>query len=143
MIRATPSPLEGEGVGWGVRSVDKQIARRLRKNPTAAELVLWKRLRLRQAEGNKFRRQHRLGSYVVDFICLEKKLIVEVDGGHHADTVKTDLERTKWLESRGYKVLRFWNNDVLKDIDAICKVVFEALGNPPPPSSPSRGAETT
>ena len=88
------------------------IVRTLRKNPTESERALWRRLRQRQFIGFKFRRQHLLGSYIVDFVCLEKKLIIEVDGGQHAECAD-DMKRTCWLENRGFHVLRFWNNQVL------------------------------
>ncbi len=105
----------------------KAHARTLRKNPTDAELELWKHLRLRQLEGNKFRRQQPLGQYIVDFVCFEKKLIVELDGGQHAELVVSDAERTAWLESQGFRVLRFWNHHVFGDIEAIKEVIREAL----------------
>jgi very-short-patch-repair endonuclease len=103
-------------------------ARKLRKNPTEAELKLWKHLRLRQLGGYKFRRQHSLGPYIVDFACLEKKLIVEVDGGQHTEKVDYETERIAWLESQGFRVLRFWNNEVLKEIEVVKEVIAEALG---------------
>jgi very-short-patch-repair endonuclease len=85
-------------------------ARELRKNPTDAERKLWAHLRLRQIGGYKFRRQHPLGPYIVDFVCIEKKLIVEVDGGQHDEKRFYDAKRDKWLEEKGFKVIRFWNN---------------------------------
>jgi very-short-patch-repair endonuclease len=102
-------------------------ARVLRKNPTEAERTLWKHLRLRQLEGQKFRRQQPLGLYIVDFICIEKRLIVELDGGQHLEQVASDAERTAWLERQGFRVLRFWNHEVLKDIDAVIDVIRRAL----------------
>ncbi len=101
--------------------------RALRKNPTEAERSLWKHLRLRQLEGEKFRRQQPLGRYVVDFVCLEKRLTVELDGGQHAEQVGSDAERTAWLEAQGFRVLRFWNHDVMKDIEAVKEVIRRAL----------------
>ena len=103
-------------------------ARKLRKNPTEAELKLWKHLRLRQLGGYKFRRQHSLGPYIVDFACLEKKLIVEVDGGQHTEKVDYETERIAWLESQGFRVLRFWNNEVLKEIEVVKEAIAEVLG---------------
>lgn len=109
-------------------------ARKLRKNPTEAELKLWKHLRLRQLGGYKFRRQHSLGPYIVDFACLEKKLIVEVDGGQHSVKVDYGTQRMAWLESQGFRVLRFWNNEVLKEIEVVKEAIAEVLGlNYPPP----------
>jgi len=102
-------------------------ARELRKNPTESEQMLWKHLRLRQLGGYKFRRQQPLGPYFVDFVCLEKRLIVEVDGGQHNEQVAYDSERSTWLETQGYRILRFWNNEVLKEIEVVKEVIAEAL----------------
>jgi len=100
--------------------------RELRKNMTDAERVLWFRLRSRQVEGRKFRRQHPIGRYVVDFVCLERRLIVEVDGSQHMDNPNDEI-RTRWLEREGYKVLRFWDNEVLMETDAVMEVIKEAV----------------
>ncbi len=102
-------------------------ARELRRNPTDAERMLWRHLRLRQFEGYKFRRQQLLGRCIVDFVCLEKRAVVEVDGGHHSTQVLYDENRSTWLESQGFRVLRFWNHEVLKDIDAVKEVIWQAL----------------
>ena len=113
-------------------------ARELRKNPTEAERRLWQHLRLRQFDGYKFRRQQPLGPYIVDFICLEKKIVIEVDGGQHSTQVQYDNERTAWLAAHGFRVLRFWNNEVLSEIEKVKEVIWEALMkshphlNPPP-----------
>ena len=107
-------------------------ARELRKNPTVAEQKLWKHLRHRQLNVYKFRRQHPVGSYIVDFVCLEKRLIIEVDGGQHSEQVDYDLERSAWLEVQGFRVLRFWNNEVLKEIEVVKEVIAEALRLPSP-----------
>ena len=110
-------------------------ARELKKNPTEAEKKLWNHLRLRQLGGYKFRRQHPLGPYIVDFICLEKRLIIEVDGGQHCERVDYDKERTAWLKAQGFRVLRFWNNEVLNEIDVVKEVIAEVLNphlDPPP-----------
>lgn len=108
--------------------MSKTKARELRKNPTDAERKLWIHLQRRQIGGHKFRRQHILGPYIVDFICLEKRLIIEVDGGHHDEQIARDVRRSHWLESRGFRVIRFWNNQVLKEIEAVQEVIAEALG---------------
>ncbi|MDT8396969.1 MAG: endonuclease domain-containing protein, partial [bacterium] len=89
------------------------ISRNLRKNTTRAEQRLWSRLRSRQLLGLKFRRQHPIGNYVVDFVCLEKNVVIEVDGGQHLDDVR-DKERDQWLSNEGYGILRYWNDQVLK-----------------------------
>ena len=109
--------------------MNKTKARELRKNPTESEHKLWSHLRLRQIGGHKFRRQHPLGPYIVDFICLDRKLIVEVDGGQHDQQVVYDSKRDKWLEEQGYCVLRFWNNEVLSDIEVVKEVISDALGS--------------
>lgn len=113
-------------------------ARELRKNSTDAEKKLWNHLRLRQLGGYKFRRQHPLGPYIVDFICLEKRLLIEVDGGQHSERVDYDKERTAWLEAQGFRVLRFWNNEILNEIDVVKEVIAEALA---PTLIPPRGRE--
>ena len=103
-------------------------ARRLRKDSTKAERVLWDHLRSRQLAGHKFRRQAPLGSYVVDFACFEQRLVIEVDGGHHGEQVGYDRLRAEWLESQGFRVLRFWNNEVLGQLDEVAQVILEAVG---------------
>ena len=103
-------------------------ARALRKNPTDAERKLWAHLRLCQLGGYKFRRQHPLGPYIVDFICIEKKLIIKADGGQHDDKKFYDSKRDKWLENKGFRVLRFWNNVVLTYIETVLAVIADELG---------------
>ena len=105
-------------------SIASPLARRLRLTPTDAETRLWSRLRKKQLGGFRFRRQHPLGSYVVDFLCAEAKLVVEVDGGQHADESPT---RTRWLEQRGYRVIRFWNNEVLANTEGVLLAILDAL----------------
>ena len=104
-------------------------ARRLRRDQTAAEQQLWLRLRDRQLEGHKFRRQVPRGVFVVDFACLRRKLIVELDGGQHADPAQSaaDRERTARLETEGYRVLRFWNDEVLTNMEGVLAQIAEAL----------------
>ena len=102
-----------------------QYARDLRKNLTDAERRLWSRLRLRQIGGQKFRRQHPIGPYIVDFVCLEHRLIVEVDGSQHLDGA--DAERDAWLVSQGCKVLRFWDNQVLTETVAVAEAIAQAV----------------
>jgi very-short-patch-repair endonuclease len=115
-------------------------ARELRNNPTDAERTLWGQLRLWQLDGYKFRRQQPLGRYIVDFVCLEKRVVVEVDGGQHGDQV--DAERDNWLRDEGFVVLRFWNNEVLQNMDAVREVILRNLQNTPYLSpSPKGGKE--
>ena len=102
-------------------------ARVLRANQTEAETRLWRRLRDRQLGGAKFRRQVPIGPYIADFVCFAAKLIVELDGGQYADTAEADSARTVWLEKRGFRVLRFWNHDVLANPDGVPERILEAL----------------
>ena len=104
-------------------------ARNLRRNQTTAELRLWSRLRDRQLGGHKFKRQVPRGPFVVDFACLRKKLVVELDGGQHSDPVQSahDRERSVWLAAEGYCVLRFWNHEVLTNMDGVLARIAEVL----------------
>jgi very-short-patch-repair endonuclease len=102
------------------------LAKKLRKNSTDAERLLWKHLRAQQVEGLKFRRQHPIGNYIVDFVCVPKKIVIELDGGQHAEEVSKDSERDKWLKTEGYKVLRFWNNEVLKNLEGVLEEIRQA-----------------
>jgi len=119
-------------------------AKRLRREMTGAERKLWGALRSSRLEGAKFRRQQPIGPFIADFVCLEYRLIVEADGGQHAESI-TDDRRTAFLESKGYRVLRFWNNDILSNIDGVAQVIAAALSTPHPARasrespSPSRG----
>ena len=113
-------------------------ARALRRDLTDAERKLWYGLRDRRLEGRKFRRQYALGRYVVDFVCLDEMLVVEVDGSQHADTAAEDVIRSSWLQSRGFRVLRFWNNDVLKNIDGVLTEIA-AYFSPHPNPLPQAG----
>jgi len=114
-----------------------ETARKLRRNPTEAEKRLWAHLRNRQVDGFRFRRQAPIGKYVVDFICHEAKLILELDGGQHAFQSDSDATRARWLEDEGYRVIRFWNNEVLENTDGVLERIQEALKSPfekdPPP----------
>jgi very-short-patch-repair endonuclease len=100
---------------------------------TEAEKRLWYRLRAHRFGGRSFRRQYPIGAYVVDFICLDARLIVEVDGGQHADSGGDEM-RDAWLRSQGFTVLRFWNNDVLPNTSGVLEQINRALSLPPPPS---------
>ena len=113
-------------------------ARRLRRNQTDAERTLWFRLRDRRLGGWKFRRQFPVDRFVVDFFCADAHLIVEVDGGQHAVRAEADAQRTKVLEAMGYLVLRYWNNDVMKNIDGVIEDISTTLehhrSEPPHPN---------
>ena len=95
--------------------------------PTDAERRLWRELRRRQIHGYKFRRQCAIGDYVVDFVFLEKRIVIELDGGQHANTTDYDEQRTNWLEAQGFRVMRFWNNDVMRQTDAVLRNIEAAL----------------
>lgn len=101
-------------------------ARRMRREPTKAENVLWQKLRHRQLGGYKFRRQHPVGNYIVDFFCPETKLIVEVDGDIHAFQLSRDAERTMDLEAQGCHIIRFWNAQVLQETDSVLMMILSA-----------------
>jgi lysyl-tRNA synthetase class 2 len=103
------------------------IVRRLRRSQTDAEKKLWFRLRDRRLVGWKFRRQFPIDRFVVDFFCAHGHLIVELDGGQHAERTDADASRTKILETMGYLVLRFWNNDVMRNIDGVVEVIAATL----------------
>jgi very-short-patch-repair endonuclease len=124
------SPLRGK-VRIGSMDRIRTRARELRNNPTDAERVLWGHLRFWQLDGCKFRRQQPLGRYIVDFVCLEKRVVVEVDGGQHAQQPGPAAERDRWLRDEGFVVLRFWNHDVLKNINAIKELVYKTLRSTP------------
>ncbi|MEJ5153226.1 endonuclease domain-containing protein [Comamonas sp. MYb396] len=106
-----------------------QQARALRQASTTAEQLLWRHLRNRQLAGAKFRRQHPLGPYILDFVCLEHGLVVEVDGGQHAQAPQElhDQQRTVWLQQQGLRVLRFWNHDVLLQTNEVLAQLLQAL----------------
>jgi very-short-patch-repair endonuclease len=118
-----------------------QRARELRNKPTEVERFLWRHLRLRQIDGYKFRRQRPIGKYIVDFVCLEKFLVIEVDGGQHDAENFYDTERDSWLRSQGFTVLRFWNHEVLSGTEEVLAVIQKALSTPPPSSSPASAGE--
>jgi very-short-patch-repair endonuclease len=123
----------------GVREQVKR-SRELRKNPTGAERKLWQHLRDKQLENFRFRRQRPVGNYIVDFICLEANLVVELDGGQHADQQQYDAKRTAYLVTEGLHVLRYWNNDVMQNVEGVLEDIRAALmlrASPRTPSQPS------
>lgn len=104
-----------------------QSARNLRQHMSGAEGRLWYLLRRKQLDGFHFRRQQPIGSFIVDFVCLKERLIIELDGGSHTETQGYDEVRTAWLKAKGYRVLRFWNNDVMGNQEGVVEMIFEAL----------------
>ena len=119
---------------WKPKPVKR--ARTLRRNATDAENALWRKLRDRSLRGQKFRRQFPVGRYIVDFVCIEERLIVELDGGQHAINTKSDETRTAALRVRGYRVIRFWNNEVLSNLDGVLQVIDSSLKSPHPDPLP-------
>jgi very-short-patch-repair endonuclease len=107
-----------------------QRAKQLRSNQTDTERKLWARLRNRCLAGFKFKRQHPVGKYIVDFVCLETRLIVEVDGGQHSE--QRDRHRSAFLHRSGYRVIRFWDNEVLQQTDSVLAVILSELNRPSP-----------
>jgi len=103
-------------------------ARRLRRDMTEAERCIWRMLRLQQMSGYKFRRQVPLGRYIADFVCQDARLIVEIDGGQHDPASSAEIARSEFLRREGYSILRFWNNEVLTNLDGVCTVIAAALG---------------
>jgi very-short-patch-repair endonuclease len=127
----------------GIRTPNQARAHNMRLDPTEAERKLWwnlrHRLNIRHAH---FRRQVRLGKYIADFASHRLHLVIEIDGGQHAEQFERDAKRTEFLESEGYRVLRFWNNDVLSNIDGVLEMIQSAcLATPTPNPSPQGGGE--
>ena len=113
------------------------FAKQLRRSMTDAELLLWRHLRAHRLLGAKFKRQQPLGNYIVDFVCFEATVVIEIDGGQHLESER-DRQRDAWLHGRGYKVLRFWNNEVLEQTEAVLEKILQVL-TPSPHPSPARG----
>jgi very-short-patch-repair endonuclease len=119
----------------------KPLARQMRYDPTPAENRLWHYLRNRQIAGVKFRRQHAIDRFIVDFICLEKRLVIEVDGATHRYTTEEDGIRQEFLESMGLRVLRFSNSDVFRELDGVLEMIQEAVQDTSPPAPLSKSGE--
>ncbi len=109
-------------------------ARDLRNNAIDHERLLWLELRNRRFNGHKFSRQIPVGPFICDFVCRRSTLVIELDGGQHSANVKADARRTRFIESAGYRVLRFWNQDVTENLEGVRHVIGEALTSGPPPS---------
>ena len=116
----------------GARTFKTARSRTLRRDSTETEKRLWNKLRSRALDGCKFVRQEPIGPYVADFVCRERRLIVEVDGGQHSDNAR-DRHRDNWLAARNYRVLRFWNNEVNGNIDGVLEMIAAALRMETPP----------
>ena len=115
------------------------VAKELRKRSTEAERVLWRQLRMKKMAGYKFRRQEQIGRFIVDFVCYEQHLVIEADGGQHAVERQKDMERTFWLEAQGFRVLRFWNHEILSNTVGVMEVIRRHC--PPLPPAPSHSGE--
>ena len=116
-----------------------RLAKDLRAHSTEAERLLWKHLRSKQLRDTKFRRQQPIGNFIVDFVSLDKKLIVELDGSQHIERQENDERRDQWLKSEGFKVLRFWNSEIFGNIEGVLESIMEELSPSPNPSPPGRG----
>lgn len=131
----SPLPLVGEGRGRGQKGQMLNNAKALRSNQTEAEKRLWYHLRAHRFMGLKFRRQKPMGRYIVDFVCVERRLIIELDGGQHAEQLTYDHQQDAWLRSQGYMVLHFWNNDVMQQLEGVLEQIRRALSPAPSPTS--------
>ena len=126
-----PSPARGRGLGRG-QALNN--AKGLRTNQTEAEQRLWYHLRAHRFMGMKFKRQKPMGGYIVDFVCMERRLIIELDGGQHqTEQAAYDQQRDAWLRGEGYTVLRFWNNDVMQQLDGVLEQIRNVLALSPAP----------
>jgi len=112
----------------------RKAAKALRENTTTAEDILWRQLRRIEIKGSHFRRQVPIGPYIADFACLKKRLVIEVDGSQHGNDVdsRRDEVRTRWLNSEGYRVMRFWNNDVMSKTEAVLEAIYDVIAVTPP-----------
>ena len=107
-----------------------QRARALRNNPTDAERHLWRHLRKRQLEGHRFRRQYPIGAYIADFACVERHLIVELNGGQHAEQAAYDHARDRYISQAGFRILRYWNHQALQETEAVLEDILRHLSRP-------------
>lgn len=127
------SPLAGEegarreavGRRGGKRNL-LSLAKQMRRQPTEAERRIWSIVRAGRMAGAKFKRQEQIGDYIVDFVAFKHRLIIEADGSQHSECPK-DAIRDEWLKAQGFRVLRFWNNDILSDTDAVAEAIFSAV----------------
>jgi very-short-patch-repair endonuclease len=117
------------------------FARQLRRNQTDAEKKIWRHLRSKQLNSLNFRRQQPVGSYILDFVCFEIKLVVELDGSQHIEFMDKDVERDNWLRTQGFTVLRFWNNEVMGNLAGVLEVIHNFCVNHPPLTPPVKGGE--
>ena len=138
----SPSPLAGEGQPRsggerGQKLVLRQRAKSMRTEPTEAERRMWQILRAKRLSGFKFKRQLPIDHYIVDFACLAQRLIVEADGSQHAESI-ADARRDAYLTAQGFRILRFWNNDIFENEEAVCEAILTALTAPLPAAASRR-----
>ena len=136
-----PSPVHGRGAGGDGKL--RQRAKAMRAKLTEAEQRLWFHLRAHRFLGLKFKRQVPIGHYIADFVCHESHLIVEIDGGQHADQTTYDNQRDQWLGQQGFTILRFWNNEVLQQTEAVLEQIRLATLSPNPSPACGRGGTTS
>jgi len=132
---SSPSPFMGEGRGEGLLA----NAKKLRGQMTEAEKRLWCQLRAKRFAGYKFRRQAPIGKYIPDFVCYQFKLIIELDGGQHAMRQNYDQKRDEFFIAEGFHILRFWNNEVLENMEGVLTIILRALREPPLPNPLPQG----
>jgi len=117
-----------------LKRIIAEQAKSLRKDSTEAEMLLWRHLKAKRFCGYKFRRQEPIGKFIADFVCFETKIIIELDGVQHKESRERDQERDRWLEENGFKVLRFWNNELFESLESVLNSIKKQLG--PPSSNP-------
>ena len=132
----SPSPLVGEGRGEGALLAN---AKQLRKTMTDVEQKLWYQLRAKRFASYKFRRQVPMQKYIADFVCYEPRIVIEVDGGQHADQKEYDQKRDEFFMQKGFKVLRFWNNEVMENMEGVLTVILNTLQVTPLPNPLPQG----
>ncbi|MBI5695366.1 MAG: endonuclease domain-containing protein [Nitrospirae bacterium] len=115
-----------------LKKILMQTAKDLRNNPTDAERYLWEQLGNKRLDGHKFRKQQRIGNFIVDFACMEKKLLIELDGEVHLTQKEKDAKRDQWLECEGYKVIRFWNSELHNNLEGVLEEIRKHLDSPTP-----------
>ena len=135
---ASPLALLPREKGWdeGLQALMKSRARSLRRKSTDAEVLMWQHLRSRRLLGCKFRRQVPIGKYIVDFLCEDPPMIIELDGGQHMDQQGYDQARSGWLVENGFRVLRYWNNDVLENMEGVLESLFSTIQESRPQVTP-------
>lgn len=128
-VQAGSGDLSASEIEMVSTAIRRATARKLRSNTTPHERILWRALKDLPIEGTHFRRQAPIGPYVVDFFCPAKKLIIELDGGHHNEdaTAESDRERQEWLEKEGYRVIRFWNSEIGSELNAVMEKIYVEL----------------